>query len=65
MSCPLCGYIYVCPCKYCVDRKDPTFLKWSRIDGDEEACPICGLTLSIDEWEGLEWENHKKIMGES
>lgn len=63
MSCPLCQYPYRCPCKNCLERQCSLDIKpWIRFEGelaDFEACPCCGTTLHIGEWEDLCWADAK------
>lgn len=59
MSCPLCEYPYVCPCESCKDR-NPNLRKWIRLDDYLEACPCCGLTLSMDELEELDMQRARE-----
>ena len=63
--CPICCYIYVCPCKACNDRgaEDITLPRWISLDGefqDCEACPVCGLTLHLDFWEDISMERYRE-----
>lgn len=62
--CPLCNYPYRCPCAACKDRNTDSMIQpWIRFEGEElqdcEACPCCGLTLHLDQWEDVSWDEAK------
>lgn len=59
MSCPLCDYPYRCPCDSCMEQSTSTLTPWIIIEDNLQACPCCGLTLSLDEWADLDWQHAK------
>lgn len=55
MFCPNCGQEQFCDCKNCQERNPQLVTqKWLTGNGPV-ACGKCGLTLSVDDWENIEW----------
>lgn len=62
MYCPRCNKLNHCPCKGCTARRegsDEEFLLWVRGDDFTDACGNCGFTMSMEEWDELNWEEVK------
>lgn len=51
MMCPRCGHRFVCGCGAdgCQKRAKGR-IPWRWIDGDVEACGVCGLEAGADQW---------------
>jgi hypothetical protein len=49
MMCPRCGHRFVCGCNSCRERTRGQ-IRWKWIDGEIEACGICGLAAHADQW---------------
>lgn len=49
MQCPRCGHRYICGCSNCkTNNRGKIVWKWTS--GETEACGICGLEASADQW---------------
>ena len=69
MNCPKCNKEYVCPCPSCRERESEK-TPWIMVEDIssqgtsedyQEACPVCGLSKSLDEWMDIEHEQYKKL----
>lgn len=61
MLCYCCGKKMFCPCKHCIERHEEEVV-WIWKEGNEEgliACGHCGFTMSVDDWQELEFELQK------
>ena len=57
--CPKCEGKQYCPCTACSPKnKDKTTWVWVGSDGPIE-CGHCGHTMSVDEWETLDYKEYK------
>ena len=54
MNCPRCGQVWCCPCNACRERGKKGDVPWIREGKNNEKCPKCGLSKSMDWWEDLE-----------
>lgn len=54
MNCPRCGQDWCCPCKSCRERGKEGDVPWIREGKENEKCPKCGLSKSLDWWGELE-----------
>ena len=56
MFCPNCGQEQFCGCKSCQEiNSQPITQKWITENGPV-ACGLCGFTMSVDDWENMEWK---------